>query len=174
MIPLKNKFAKEKSDKRYSLILESSKTNYINLDNLGTEDTAVVGQLTVDTRRTPKAKIQLSFNCNLDYSMSLTEQMNLLFKLYRKDSKGTMTELASQPYVVILTGELGTEAEFVTISLAKNETLTMNYLDETIVGDLYTYLVEVSLIYSSVDVSSIQSGTITAIGKAYKDLNMVG
>ena len=52
------------------------------------------------------------------------------------------------------------------------ESSKTNYinLDETTVGDLYTYLVKVNLIYSSVDESSIQSGTITAIGKAYKEL----
>ena len=170
MMKWRYKPSKTKCNKKYTLILESNKINYINLDNMGTEDAVVVGQLTVDTRKTPSAKLQLSFNCNLDYSMSLTEQMNLLFKLYRKDSKGTTTEIASQPYVVILTGDLGTEAEFVTVSLGKNETFTMNYLDETIVGDLYTYLIEVNLIYSSVDEASIQGGTLTAIGKAYKDL----
>jgi hypothetical protein len=161
---------KKKSSKKYSFIFESNKTNYINLDNMNTEDTIVVGQLTVDTKNNSKAKIQIGLNCQLDYTVSLTEQMNLLFTLFRKDSHGIKTELTSVPYTVNLTGELGTEAEFITISLEKNETFTMNYLDEITVGELYTYFVEVNLIYSSVDASSIQSGTITAIGKAFKNL----
>jgi hypothetical protein len=170
MFLLKHEPIKKRLSKTYSLIFESNKTNYINLDNMNTEDTIVVGQLTVDTRNNPKAKIQIGLIGQLDYTVSLTEQMNLLFTLYRKDSHGTKTELTSVPYTVILTGELGTEAEFVTISIDKNESFTMNYLDEITVGDLYTYLIEVNLIYSSVDAASIQSGTISAIGKAYKDL----
>lgn len=114
MILSRSEPEKNKSSKKYFFIFESNKTNYINLDNMNTEDTIVVGQLTVDTQSCPQAKIQIGLTCQLDYTVSLTEQMNLLFTLFRKDSKGIKTELTSVPYTVNLTGELGTEAEFVT------------------------------------------------------------
>jgi hypothetical protein len=149
-------------------IFEYNKGNYIDLDNMGIEDNIVAGQVTVDTRQLNKAALRIQFGCNLNYSLSLTEQLNLLFKLYRKDQEGTMTELTSTPYTISLDGQLGTESEFITISLQKNESFVMEYVDDVKGGKQYTYVVQVTLIYSSVDESSIQCGYITVTGQGIR------
>lgn len=167
---MKGNSKKAKITNKHFLIFESSKGNFIDLDNIGTEDKIVAGQLTVDTKNVDKAMLQISFNCNLKYSLSLTEQLNLLFKLYRRDQNGIVFELTNKSFTVSLYGDLESESEEATVSLQKNEVFYMDYVDEISKGDLYTYIIEVNLIYSSADEASIQSGNITAIGKATKGL----
>ncbi|BCN29079.1 hypothetical protein [Anaeromicropila herbilytica] len=152
------------------LVFESNKTNYIDLDNMGIEDRISVGQLTVDTRNFASAKLEISYNCTLKYTISLTEQLNLLFKLNRKDRNGNVTELASMPYVVNLSGDLGSESETVFLTLEKYETYSMDFIDEVAGGKQYTYFIDVILIYNSVDAASILGSNITAIGSVSNNI----
>jgi hypothetical protein len=152
------------------IIFESNKTNYIDLDNMGIEDRIAVGQLSVDTRNYSNAKVLINYTGDLKYTISLTEQLNLLFKLNRKDRNGNITELASKPYVVNLSGDLGTESETVFLTLEKYETFSMDFVDEVTGGKQYTYFIEVILIYNSVDAASILCGNLSAIGKVYNNI----
>jgi hypothetical protein len=161
---------------RPEMIFEFNRGNDVDLTNLNVGDSVTAAQLTVDTTsifedtsttngRASRAVVRITFSSNLNYTITPDEQMNLLFKLYRLDDNRRRTELTSVPYTVSLTGNLNDETEIFTTELQKNETFYTEYFDELRGGGTHTYVMEVSLVYSSIDLATIQSGYISATGQ---------
>lgn len=162
-------------------IFEYNSGTNVNLDKMNVQDNVVAAQLTVDTGDKNEdtshnhgwlannAQIRISYNCFLNYTAALNEEMDLLFKLYRQDSNGMRIELTSNPYTTSFYGDLTTTNENVTesvpLQMVRNDSFYTEYFDEVKGGGAYTYIMEVTMIYNSIDSSSLQAGYISATGQ---------
>ncbi|MDF2588891.1 MAG: hypothetical protein K0S41_2732 [Anaerocolumna sp.] len=153
---------------RYS-IFEYKKSNFIDLDHMGIENRVVAGQISLHLESKSYATLRIRYNCYINYSVTVNKQLYLMFRLYRRDSKGLKKELISIPYTLSFNGTLGIENENSFPSIHKNESFYMEYIDELNKSDLYIYEIELDLIYSDVDVSSIEGGFITIEGQITKN-----
>lgn len=170
---------------RTEQILEYNCGTNVNLDKMNVQDNVVAAQLTIDTggnhedtslnhgRSTSIAKLKIIYNCFLNYTATLNEEMDIMFKLYRQDSNGMKIELTSKPYNVSFYGDLTTTNENVTestpLQLEKSESFYTEYFDDVKGGGTYTYIMEVTMIYNSIDSASLQAGYISAIGQINRD-----
>ncbi|MBL4931943.1 DUF4489 domain-containing protein [Clostridium paridis] len=146
------------------VILACGQGGYVDLSNMPTSG-STLASVSIDTTLLTRAIIKIDFSCILSYSVTVLEELDLIFTLVRTNTKGEIKELASWPYKILMDQIVSgaEEDQYVFITLEKNESFSIEYCDELLCGSSSTYSIRVNTNYFNITNAVIQSSTINAI-----------
>lgn len=127
---------------------------------------AVLARVSLDTSRMANPMVKIDFNGTLSFRLTMLEELDLVFTLFRDCGEGEMEQIASWPYKVLMDQTLtGVENEqYIFTIIEKNETISLSFCDDLACSSrCCTYVMRVESNYFNITSATMQSGVMSAI-----------
>jgi hypothetical protein len=160
-------------------IIKCAKGSYVDLSNMPSTGTTLAS-IDMDTASLRNPMVKLDFSCSLSYTLSMLEELDLIFVLYRQDNnkhKNEPKQLTTWPFKILMDQTLTTETteageaeeqedQYAYIILGKDETITFSYCDQPGLSSDYTYSIAVNANYYFITSAVITSSFLSATAQS--------